>query len=713
MEKKKILSISLLVSNRPDTVEKCLKSLEHLRTSVPSELILVDTGCGEKVREIIEPYADKIVEFPWCGDFAKARNAGLKEATGEWFLYLDDDEWFDDTSEIEEFFLSGEWKKYGYGLYVVRNYSDFSGKKYDDVLVTRMVKLGENTKFVYSIHESFNYLEGNVKKFHAFVHHYGYAYKTKKDLLLHSQRNIIPLLEEHRRNPRELRHNAQLAQEYNATGEYRKSIEISLEGIKYPSKDFRHINSLFANIVNCYFQLFDYKKTLEYGHRYLRDDRTNDLCKATIYSILCKANYELEKYKETLRDLEWYFNAYQKQLQDENCYLFFSGLFLDCFDKLEVNYNIGFGIRAALALDDIEKAKHYFYKIDFTGKALFIDRNAIDKIIEKYIQKSDDQYFDMMSVMIQNKNLMHVIIDVIEEKRKNNPDIFQKTSEKWEKFKSDHWYFKYLMHWTASQNIEKEEYQEIWDYPEYALPKSIDYGIWDMVDSPECIREVLCNIPFYRWQKAVESVFRMIVWTEIQKINEKIQQIDTKSNNKVWWEICFQERSFREMDGTKTLTDIDMKHIRHLWKEYAKKSLELFSRIYRNDLFEERSSILPECCQISFLLQDFFKEEEEKEYLAQVNILKEIKECSSDFSIPVKYYLKYVQEQIELQEAEQKNAQMELQWMARQILPKIEEMVQMNRKTEALAAVQQIRQLLPDDTEVAEIENKLRDSLKS
>ena len=33
-------------------------------------------------------------EFKWCDDFAKARNAGLEKCTGEWFMYIDDDEWF-------------------------------------------------------------------------------------------------------------------------------------------------------------------------------------------------------------------------------------------------------------------------------------------------------------------------------------------------------------------------------------------------------------------------------------------------------------------------------------------------------------------------------------------------------------------------------------------------------------------------------------------
>ena len=49
-------------------------------------------GCGEQVRQIIEEYTDKIVDFEWCKDFSKARNAGLRKAKGKWFLFLDDDD---------------------------------------------------------------------------------------------------------------------------------------------------------------------------------------------------------------------------------------------------------------------------------------------------------------------------------------------------------------------------------------------------------------------------------------------------------------------------------------------------------------------------------------------------------------------------------------------------------------------------------------------
>ena len=116
----KLLTISILMSGREDTTERCLKSLEPLLTKMDSELILVDTGCKEEMRNLLQKYTDQIIPFEWCNDFAKARNVGLSQAKGEWFLFLDDDEWFEDVSEIIEFFRSGRVFAYG-GLGFRRN----------------------------------------------------------------------------------------------------------------------------------------------------------------------------------------------------------------------------------------------------------------------------------------------------------------------------------------------------------------------------------------------------------------------------------------------------------------------------------------------------------------------------------------------------------------------------------------------------------------
>ena len=89
-----LLSISMLISGREE-MRKSLDSLLYFKNAFPTEIILVDTGCSPEQRTLAEKYADKIIDFTWCNDFAAARNAGLREAHGEWFMYLDDDEWFE------------------------------------------------------------------------------------------------------------------------------------------------------------------------------------------------------------------------------------------------------------------------------------------------------------------------------------------------------------------------------------------------------------------------------------------------------------------------------------------------------------------------------------------------------------------------------------------------------------------------------------------
>ena len=148
------LSISMLVSDRMETLGKCLASLKPLLQELDSELIVVFTGKNEETLELVRQYTSVIVPFTWCDDFSKARNAGLRKAKGEWFLYIDDDEWFEDAGEIIRFFKSGEYKQYGSALYVQRNYLDLEGNRFSDGDVGRMCRLTKETEFVFPIHEN-------------------------------------------------------------------------------------------------------------------------------------------------------------------------------------------------------------------------------------------------------------------------------------------------------------------------------------------------------------------------------------------------------------------------------------------------------------------------------------------------------------------------------------------------------------------------------
>lgn len=159
------LTISLLVSNRIETIPRCLDSLCAIMEAIPCELILVDTSKNTEIHQLLLEYTDKVYTFEWCNDFAKARNEGLKRATGEWFMFLDDDEWFADSKALIEFFKSGEYRQYGYANYQVRNFRDAEYIYYDDCWLMRMIRIDEDTRFVSKIHEHFAPIRGSKKIF--------------------------------------------------------------------------------------------------------------------------------------------------------------------------------------------------------------------------------------------------------------------------------------------------------------------------------------------------------------------------------------------------------------------------------------------------------------------------------------------------------------------------------------------------------------------
>ena len=116
-----LVTISMLVSNRIDTVEKCFESFRPL--------------------------------FEWCDDFAAARNAGLKEARGKWLIYLDDDEWFDDAGPLIDFFSKPElYENYDRVSMMEHSYTSAPQIEYGSSSFSRITVLTPEAKFVNPVH---------------------------------------------------------------------------------------------------------------------------------------------------------------------------------------------------------------------------------------------------------------------------------------------------------------------------------------------------------------------------------------------------------------------------------------------------------------------------------------------------------------------------------------------------------------------------------
>ena len=84
----KEISLCMIIKNEEETIGRCLESVKDL----VDEIIIVDTGSSDKSKEIVSKYTDKIYDFEWVDDFAKARNFSFSKATKDYIMWLDADD---------------------------------------------------------------------------------------------------------------------------------------------------------------------------------------------------------------------------------------------------------------------------------------------------------------------------------------------------------------------------------------------------------------------------------------------------------------------------------------------------------------------------------------------------------------------------------------------------------------------------------------------
>lgn len=88
------------------------------------EIVVVDTGSRDGSPEVARRHGARVLDFPWCDDFAAARNASLDACRADWILCLDADEQLapGDWAAIRRTAAAGRAGEGGAGLVVTRNY---------------------------------------------------------------------------------------------------------------------------------------------------------------------------------------------------------------------------------------------------------------------------------------------------------------------------------------------------------------------------------------------------------------------------------------------------------------------------------------------------------------------------------------------------------------------------------------------------------------
>ncbi|MGI9657437.1 MAG: tetratricopeptide repeat-containing glycosyltransferase family 2 protein [Gaiellaceae bacterium] len=212
------LSLCMIVKDEEEMLPGCLEAV----ADAVDEIVIVDTGSSDRTVEIAESFGARVVDFPWNGSFADARNVSLDTATGDWILYLDADEHIvpGDANRLRSL-TSRTWRE---GFYLVEtNYTggDDSGSAVTH-LALRLFRNRPEYRFEGRIHEQKTqamptFLPERFETTTVRIRHYGYLSSriNQKDK---SRRNI-ELLEQDARENRDAFALFNLGSEYLALAE--------------------------------------------------------------------------------------------------------------------------------------------------------------------------------------------------------------------------------------------------------------------------------------------------------------------------------------------------------------------------------------------------------------------------------------------------------------------------------------------------------------
>lgn len=108
-----LLSVCLIVKDEEEMLGACLDSVRELA----DEVVIYDTGSTDRTVEIARAAGARVIEGYWDDSFARARNAVLSYAFGEWVLSLDADEtFFGDARALRARLTSRDTDVEGYSM---------------------------------------------------------------------------------------------------------------------------------------------------------------------------------------------------------------------------------------------------------------------------------------------------------------------------------------------------------------------------------------------------------------------------------------------------------------------------------------------------------------------------------------------------------------------------------------------------------------------
>ena len=711
MEKKPLLSIALLCSNHIDMVRRCLDSLVPIMEQFPCELILLDTSTDPAVPPVLAEYTDNITKFTWVNDFSAARNVTVERAKGEWYLYIDDDEWFEDVTVLIDFFKSGEYKKYGCANYIQRNFHDPDLIHYSDSWASRMIQLTPKTHFESKIHEYLVPVPGECKNLNLVANHTGYIAVTEADREKKFKRNSVLLKEMIEEQPDMLRWRVQLAQEYHAMKMWEEQIAFCLENLKYTKNinnkwDNRDIGTFYAGLVEGYTNTAQYDKALELGEKALKDRRCSELCHGYIYLRFAVVGFRTGNWNLARKAIESYFfldkelaKTPEKRANQEGALLV-----NEAYDDVPKKRAYSLLIAVGLSEGHTRDLHNYLPLLEWEKKVIYVYEPLIPVLVASMAELPyEDIFAQTMQLMWNNKELQKKVLAEIVQVEQKSADARNCLYEILSQISVEHWYVWYAKLMVADRkqdldclsNALQGVYRTIgnvFQVPEEVIEIAKKYGV------PQ--EALYFLVPFETWKNHLREFIEKS--SEREMILLELNLLAGKTQENIRYDYFFARVAEAKVLYHAGEQEFGKKKL--YLQNFAEKTMIFLRKYYQEKVFTETPELLPTYAHAAILIERAFATEEQNS-TEMLRILKEVVEIYPSFTSVIRGFITaYGIEQKE----KQCRSRAEMKQLKEQILVQVQGLIHQGRKREALAIVEQLKQMQPEDLEVVALVLELR-----
>lgn len=229
------ISACVIVKNEEKNIGQWLNNMRQ----IADEIIVVDTGSTDNTLTILENAGITPYHFTWCNDFSAAKNYAIQQATGDWIVFLDADEYFDAFS-VQRFKIEMNRyhrnRKIGAIMCQLVNIDVDNRNKIIDTMI--QVRIFRNTKDICykdPVHEQLVTKPGKYimqKSFNLTIMHTGYSSTIVRQK---AERNL-PILKKKAKMAATKRDKGDsylfLMDAYNCLGNYEKTREYAQKAIE-------------------------------------------------------------------------------------------------------------------------------------------------------------------------------------------------------------------------------------------------------------------------------------------------------------------------------------------------------------------------------------------------------------------------------------------------------------------------------------------------